>query len=194
MVSTEQIKELREKTGAGISDVKKALEESGGDLEKAVKIIERKLGGAALKKASRETKSGLIESYVHSNGRVAALVEVFCETDFVARNPAFKEMAHDICLHIAAMRPEYLSLESVPAGDLALERVRFQEEVTRLNKPKDIADNIVEGKLKAHFGMMALLEQPFIKEQNKTVGEVINEAIGKFGENIKVGKFVRLEI
>ncbi len=193
-ISAQQIKELRESTGAGISDVKKALEESQGDLEKAFKIIERKLGSAAIKKASRETRAGLIDAYVHSNGKVASLVEVFCETDFVARNPDFKELAHDLAMHIAAMRPLYLSVDAVPKDEWEAEKTVFQKEANALNKPAHVLESIVEGKLASHFGAQSLLQQPFIKDDNKTVGGVINEAIGKFGENIKIGKFVRLEI
>ncbi|QQG45367.1 MAG: translation elongation factor Ts [Candidatus Sungiibacteriota bacterium] len=148
-ISTGQIKELREKTGAGFSDVKKALEESGGDANEALKWLERKLGSIADKKAGRETRSGLVDAYVHSNGRIGVLVEVFCETDFVARNPQFRAFAHDLAMHIAAMRPD------------------DQE---------------------------TLLAQSFVKDQDKTVGEVLNEAIGKFGENIKIGRFVHFEL
>lgn len=149
MAAIEQIKELREKTGVGISDVKRALEESGGDLKKAYAWIEEKLGSIASKKSLREIKSGLVDSYLHSNGQMGALIELFCETDFVARNPGFRALAHDIAMHIAAMNSD--SVET-------------------------------------------LLGQPFIKDEKKTVGEIINEAMGKFGENIKVGRFVRFEI
>lgn len=194
VISAEQIKELREKTGAGISDIKKALEESRGDMAKAMEVIARKLGSSAVKKASRDTGAGIVDAYVHSNGRIGVIVELFCETDFVARNPLFKELSHDLAMHIAAMRPLYLSLESVPQDLWESEKRRFAEESAALNKPAQILQEIVEGKLKSHFGSVSLLEQPFIKEQDKTVREVINEAIGKFGENIKVGKFARLEI
>ena len=148
-ISAQQIKDLREKTGAGIADVKKALEEAKEDMEKAFELIERKLGSSAVKKASRETMAGLVEAYIHTNGRVGSLVEVFCETDFVARNPAFKEFAHGLALHIAAMQDE-------------------------------------EG--------MPLLSQPFVKDQSKTVEQIVAEAIGKFGENIKIGNFTRFEV
>lgn len=148
-ITAEQIKILREKTGAGISDVKKALEESGGNLAQAQERLERKLGSAAMKKAGREIKAGLVEAYVHSNGRIGVLLEVGCETDFVAKNPQFKEFAHDLAMHIAAMDPE--------------------------NKT-------------------ALLEQPFIKNESKSVGDLLNEAVGRFGENIKIGRFARYEI
>ncbi len=148
-ISTQQIKELREKTGAGISDVKHALEESGGDMEKAYKWLEEKFGSIAAKKAGRETSAGIVDAYVHSTNRIGALVELYCETDFVARNPDFRALAHDLAMHIAAINPE-------------------NSEV--------------------------LLSQPFIKNESKTVGEVLNEVVGKFSENIKIGRFVRFEI
>ena len=193
MISANQIKELREKTGAGVSDVKKALEESGGDMDKAEKLIERKLGGVAAKKASRETRAGLVDAYIHSNGRIGAMVEVFCETDFVARNPAFKEFVHDIAMHAAAMRPLYLSLDTVPEDVWGTEKSRFEEETRGMQKPAEIMEQIVDGKLKSYFGAQTLLEQPFVKDQDKTVGQVLNEAVGRFGENIKIGKFLRME-
>lgn len=148
-ITAQQIKELREKTGAGILDVKRALEENGGDMSKAEAWLEKKLGLAAGKKAGRETRAGLVDAYVHSTGRMGALAELYCETDFVARNPEFKTLAHDIVMHIAASAPE------------------TTEE---------------------------LLAQPFVKNESKTVSDVINEAVGKFGENIKVGRFVRFEL
>ena len=148
-VTAQQIKDLREKTGGGIADVKKALEESGGDMARAFELLEKKLGSTAIKKATRVTSAGLVDAYIHSNGKVGALVEIFCETDFVARNPQFKELTHDIAMHIAAMEP-------------------------------------------ADVGV--LLGQPFIKDPKKSVGEYLNEAIGKFGENMKIGGFTRFEI
>lgn len=194
VITAQQIKELREKTGAGVSDVKKALEESSGDMEKAFKAIERKLGSAAVKKASRETKAGIIDAYIHSNNRVGVLVEVFCETDFVAKNPMFREFAHDISLQIAAMAPIYASLDSVPKEIWQAEKSRFEEEARGMQKPAHILSEIVDGKLEAYFGAVSLLSQPFVKDQDKTMEEVLNEAIGKFGENIKIGRFVRFEV
>ena len=193
-ISAQQIKELREKTGAGIADVKHALEESGGDMAKAEHLIEKKFGGVAEKKASREIKAGLVEAYVHSNGRIGVLVEVGCETDFVARNPQFKEFAHDIAMHIAAMAPIYFSLDSIPPEIWQAEKSRFEEETLGMSKRENIVEKIVEGKLKDHFGAISLLSQQFIKDQDKTVGDVMNEAVGKFGENIKIAKFIRFEI
>ncbi len=194
MISAEQIKELRAATGAGISDVKRALEDSGGDMARALEAIERKLGGSAGKRAGRETGAGIVESYIHSNSRIGSLVELMCETDFVARNPEFHTLAHDIALHIAAMRPAYLSLDAVPADVWQREKERISEEVVALQKPSNIREEIIDGKLKSYFGALSLLEQPFAKDQDKTVGDIINEAVGKFGENIKVGRFVRYEI
>ncbi len=194
MVSAKDIKELREKTGAGIADVKKSLEESGGDAVKAEVWLERKLGSAAIKKASRETKAGVIETYLHSNGRIGSMIELFCETDFVARNPDFKALAHDLAMHVAAMSPLYVSLDSVPAHAWDLEKTRFEEEVAKMDKPENIKKDIVAGKLKTHFGGLALLSQPFVKGEDRAVGDMVNEAIGRFGENIKVGRFARFEI
>lgn len=194
MITANQVKELREKTGAGISDVKKALEESGEDMDKAFKWIEHRLGVIAEKRSGRETGAGLVEAYIHSNSRIGAMLELFCETDFVARNPAFRGLAHDLAMHIAAMRPAYLSLETVPQDLWQAEKSRFEEETKGLDKPSHILEEIIAGKLKAHFGPLSLHEQLFVKDQDKTVDGVINEAIGKFGENIKIGRFVRFEI
>lgn len=194
MISAQLIKELREKTGAGVSDVKKALEEAKGDTQKALEIIERKLGGSAGKRAGRETTAGIVEAYVHSNNKLGVLVELFSETDFVARNPGFKELAHNIALHIAAMRPMYLSLDSIPPEQWEAEKERFAEEAKTLNKPAHIVEQIIDGKLKAHFGAYTLLQQPFVKDQDKTVADILNESIGRFGENINIGRFVRLEM
>ena len=194
MVLAKDIKELREKTGAGIADVKKALEESGGDAAKAELWLERNLGSVAVKKASRETKAGVIEMYLHSNGRISSMVELFCETDFVARNQDFKKLAHDLAMHIAATSPLYVSLDSVPASAWDAEKIRFEEEVAKMDKPENIKNNIVSGKLKTHFGGLSLLSQPFVKDEDRAVGDIVNEAIGRFGENIKVGRFARFEI
>ena len=192
-LSADLIKELREETGAGISDIKRALEDAGGDPVRAREFIERRLGNIAEKKASRETKAGVVDAYIHSNGRIGALVEVFCETDFVARNPAFKEFAHDIALHIAAMSPLYLSSDAVPQEVWQAERLKVTEEVKKLGKPEGITSEIIDGKLKSHFGSFSLMSQPFVKDQDKTVEEFLKESIGRFGENIRIGRFTRFE-
>ncbi len=193
-ISAQEIKDLRERTGAGIGDVKKALEESGGDSVKAFEWLARKFGGIAAKKSSRETSAGLIDAYIHSNGRVGVLLELHCETDFVERNPAFKALAHDLSLHIAAMNPLYVSFDEVPKEVWSAEESRIKEEVRALDKSADVMAEIIDGKLKAHFGSLALLTQLFVKNQDKTVAEFLNEAIGRFGENIRVERFIRLEL
>lgn len=194
MKIAEVIKILRDKTGAGIADIKRALEEAGGDQEKAEAIIMRRFGAIAQKKSGRETRSGIVDAYIHLNGRVGSLVALYCETDFVARNPAFKELAHDIAMQVVAMNPLYLSLDHVPREIWDVEKSRFETEAMTLGKPSHVIQEIVEGKLKAYFGAVTLMEQPFIKDQDKTVAMVIQEAIGKFGENIKIGKFVKFEL
>lgn len=194
IISAQQIKELREKTGAGMADIKKALEEGGGDSIKAIGIIERRLGNIAGKKMGRETHAGLIESYMHSNNRMASLVEIFCETDFVARSPAFKEFAHGIAMHVAAMNPLYLSLDMVPRDLWESEKSRFEHEAKALGKPSHIVDEIVEGKLTTHFGSFSLMSQEFVRDPDKSVQEIVHEAIGKFGENITIGRFVRFAL
>ena len=194
MISARLIKGLREKTGAGVSDVKKALEEAKGDTAKALEIIERKFGSSAGKRARGDALAGIIESYVHTNDRLGVMLELFSETDFVARNPGFKQLAHDIALHIAAMRPMYLSLDAVPREQWDAQKALFSEEANALHKPTNIVEQIIDGKLKAYFGAFSLLDQPFVKDQDKTVRDILNESIGRFGENIKVGRFVRLEM
>lgn len=194
MISAQQIKELREETGAGVSEVKKALEESGGDMSRARAAIERRLGNAAGKRAGRETRAGLVDAYIHSNSKVGVLVELFCETDFVARNPDFRALAHDIALHIAAMSPAYLSQDAIPEDIVASERQRCTEEAKKSGKSAEIQEQIVEGKLRSHFGALSLMDQQFVKDPDKTVGQMVNEAIGRFGENIKVGRFIRFEL
>ena len=157
-------------------------------------MIEKKLGSLAGKRVGRKTGAGIVDAYIHSDKRIGVLVELFSETDFVARNPEFVMLAHGLALHIAALGPQYLSRDSVPDEIVNAERARFEEEVQRLGKPEKIMREIIDGKLASHFGAVSLLEQPYIKDQDKTVREVINEAIGKFGENIQVGRFVRFEL
>ena len=193
-ISAQQIKELREKTGAGVADVKKALEEVNGDAARALELIQRKFGNIAEKKSGRETGAGVVDAYIHSNGKIGVLVELFCETDFVSRNAHFKTLAHDLALHIAAMRPLYASLDAVPQEIWQIEKRRYEEEARTLGKPSHIVQEIVDGKLKSYFGAMTLSEQPFVKDQDRTVGQVLRDAVGQFGENIKIGKFIRFEI
>lgn len=194
MITAQHIKELREKTGAGVADVKKALEDAKGDVARALELIRRTFGSIVEKKAGRETGAGVVDAYVHSNGRIGVLVEMLCETDFVSRTAHFKALAHDIALHIAAMRPLYASFDAVPRDVWEAEKRRFEEEAAALGKPSHIVEEIVDGKLKSYFGALTLTEQPFVKDQDRTVGQVLRDAVGQFGENIRIGKFVRFEI
>ncbi len=188
------IKKLREATECSIGECKKALEEAGGDFEKAKRVLTLSASKAAAKKASRETKEGIIASYLHPNKKIGAMVELACETDFVAKNPAFYDLAYNIAMHVAAMAPIYISPDDVPADTRELVRKDAETEVAKMNKPAEIAKNIVEGKVASYFGAQSLLAQPFIKDQNKTIKDLIEETIAKFGENTKVTRFARFEI
>lgn len=194
MIRTEDIKELRAETGAGISEVRKALEEAGGDKTRALQILERSLSLRGGKKSDRETKAGIVDCYIHSDRRIGVLLELLCETDFVARTPEFQAFAHDIALHIAAMNPLYLRKDDVPAGIVEAERRLVSEEVMQMQKPKEVLDQIISGKLESRFSQMCLLDQPFVKNPDKTVGETLLGASGKFGENMKVGRFIRFAL
>lgn len=194
MATLEQVKELREKTGAGIVDVKKALEEAGGDETKAIEILRLKGKAKAEKKSDREAGEGIVASYVHSNGKVGVLVKLLCETDFVARNEEFVGLGRDLAMQIAAMHPKYVKPEDVPAEEIEREKVFWKEETEREGKPADIAEKIMLGKEKRYREENALLTQAFVKDSSKTVGELLAEKIQKIGENIQVGGFVRFEL
>lgn len=195
MVSADEVKKLRDITGASMMDCKRALEEAGGNAAKAVELLRKKSLIKAEKKSERETKQGIVEAYVHSNLRVGAMAEVLCETDFVARNEIFRRLAHDLAMHIAAMSPLYLDESGIPAEIIESERRIFQEQVDgALNKSAHIVNEIIEGKLKKHFQEICLMSQPFIKNPDVTVEELIKEHIAKLGENIKIGRFARFEL
>jgi elongation factor Ts len=194
MISTNQIKELRDKTGISVIECKKALEEAQGDEAKALEILSRKGQEMAAKKSEREAKQGLIEAYIHNNGKIGVLLELNCETDFVARNPQFKELAHDLAMHIAAMDPRYLSPSDIPEEVIQEEKQLLQRQFQDTDKPQSVIDQIIEGKIKKYSQEICLLEQPFVKNPDQTVQEIINDYIAKLGENIIIGKFVRLEI
>lgn len=191
-IDTTLISQLREMTGAGVLDAKKALDEAGGDVNQAAELLRKKGAAKAVKKASRETKEGLVHAYIHGNGKIGAMVEVLCETDFVARNEAFKELCHELALQVSATDPEFVRREEVPAERVEKERAVFQEEAA--GKPADVMEKIVEGKLNKFYGQICLLEQEYIKDDSKTVQDVVNEAIAKIGENIQVGRIARLSI
>jgi elongation factor Ts len=195
LVSTiEKIKQLREETAAGMMDVKRALEESGGDLEGARRVLRERGQAIAAKKSSRETHEGLIEAYVHFNGRVGVLVEVNCETDFVARTPEFKEFARNVALHVASMNPAAVSPEDIPQEVLDEERAIAEKKAGEMGKSEDITWRIVEGQMKKFVSERALLTQEYVKEPDKTVGELLQETIQRLGENVVVRRFVRYEL
>lgn len=194
MVSIEQIKQLREETGLSISEVKKALEQTKGDVEKAKEAL-RILGKTLLgKKTSRETKSGLIEAYVHSSAKTGVLLDIRCETDFVAKSPEFKNLAHELCLQIAAMKPLFVKEEDIPEEFLDGETKIYTEQAAGSGKPENIVKQIIEGKLKKYKEGVSLLSQTWIKDDSKTVKNLIEDTVAKVGENIEVKKFARYEI
>lgn len=194
MISAQQVNELRQLSGASMMECKKALEESGGDTEKAYTILKSKGKLIAEKKSARTTASGIVASYIHGNQRVGVLLELRSETDFVARNPEFGAMAHDLCLHIAAANPRFVKTEDVPENVLEDERTIFRQEFEKTGKPAQIVDQMVGGKIEKHLDEICLLRQAFVKNPDQTVKEFIEEHIAKFGENIEVGRFVRYEI
>src|SRR2546425_8974571 len=188
-INPQLVKQLREKTNAGMMDCKRALVESGGDLEKAEAILRTKGVAAAGRKAARVTKEGIVASYIHLQGKVGVLVEVNCETDFVARNEKFREFVKDITLHIAAAHPLYVSREEVPAKTIESERSIYQAQVK--GKPENVLNKIVEGKLDKFFSTVCLLEQGFIKNPDQTIKELLNAKIAELGENILIRRFTR---
>lgn len=190
----EQVKALREKTGAGIVDVKKALDEAGFDEAKAIELLRKRGQDKAMKKGDRETHEGIVVSYVHSNGRIASMVKLYCETDFVARTDEFQELGRDIAMHVAASAPQYVKPEEVPAELVSQEEVIWREQLKAENKPAELLDKILSGKQEKFRNEIALLTQPFVKDPGKTVGALLAEKIHKMGENIQVGSFIRYEL
>jgi elongation factor Ts len=193
-VDAKLVKTLREITGAGMLECKSALEEANGDLELAVEILRKKGVAKAAKKAGRETKEGLIHAYIHAGGRIGVLLELNCETDFVARNKLFKELANEIALQIAAMKPQYVKREDVPREIVEKEGEIARETAIAEGKPAHIAEKIAEGKLEKFYKEVCLYEQSYIKDDKKTVEELIKEYIAKIGENIQVRRFCRYEL
>lgn len=186
------VNDLRIATGAGLLDCKKALTEANGNVEEATMILRKKGAASAAKKAERATKEGVIESYIHVGGKVGVLIEVNCETDFVARNDEFRAFVKDLCLQIAAASPVYVTREEVPEADVAKEREIAAAQV--LGKPPAAVQKIVEGKLDKFYSTICLLDQPFVKEPEKTVKELLTHQISKTGENIQVRRFIRYQL
>lgn len=193
-ISAGMVKELRERTGAGMMECKNALAEANGDMERAIDILRAKGAAKAAKRAEREVKEGAIGSYVHMGGKIGVLVEVGCETDFVARNEAFQTLVRDLAMHVAAAAPLALSAEGIPADLVERERGVYLEQVKNEGKPEKMWDKIVEGKLNKFYKESTLLEQPFVKDPDKTVKELITEVAAKTGENIVVRRFVRFAL
>ncbi|MDO7787064.1 translation elongation factor Ts [Desulforamulus aquiferis] len=193
-ISASMVKELRERTGAGMMDCKKALAEVNGDMNKAIEFLREKGLAAAAKKAGRIAAEGIVESYIHGGGRIGVLVEVNCETDFVAKNEDFRGLARDIAMQIAAAKPEYVRKEEVPSEAIEKEREILRAQALNEGKPEKIVDKMVEGRIEKYYKEVCLLEQPFIKDSDKTVQQVINEVIAKIGEKIDVRRFTRYEM
>lgn len=193
-VTAQMVKELRETTGAGILDCKKALTDADGNIEVAIEALRKKGLAAAAKKATRDTNEGLIGHYIHAGSKVAGLVEVNCETDFVARTDQFQQLARDLAMQVVAARPQYVSREDVPTDVLDKEREIYREQMAESDKPAQVIDQIVEGKVKKWYSENCLLEQSFIKDPNVSIQSLLTDQIAALGENIRINRFARLEI
>ncbi len=193
-INSDQVKELRKRTGMGMMKCKKALEESDGDIEGAVKVLRKSDSKIADKKSDRAALEGIIGYYVHNNGKVGVLVELNCESDFVAKNEEFKELAHDLAMHIAASDPRYIEFGEIEKKVIEEEIEKFKDQFKEEGKQEEILDKISKEKAKKYFSDLCLVSQPFVKDPTKTIGDLLVEKISKLGENIKVKRFVRYEL
>jgi len=193
-ISTEMVKDLRQRTGAGVIDCKTALHEAKGDMEGAIEYLRRKGLATAAKKAGRIATDGLVSSYIHAGGKMGVLVEVNCETDFVARTEDFQGFVKNIAMHVAAANPQYIRREDVPAAVIEKEKRIYRDQARDSNKPEKVIDKIVEGKLERFFSEVCLLEQTFIRDSDLTVREVLEATIAKVGENISIRRFARFQL
>ncbi|GIO96349.1 MULTISPECIES: translation elongation factor Ts [Paenibacillus] len=193
-VTASAVKELRERTGAGMLDCKKALDETNGDIDKAVAVLREKGLSAAANKAGRIATEGVVESYIHGGGRIGVLVEINCETDFVGKTDQFKEFARDIAMHIAAANPKYVRREEVPTEELEKEKEILKNQALNEGKPEKIVEKMVEGRINKYYEEYCLLEQSFIKDPDKTINTLLNEKISTIGENISIRRFARFEL
>ncbi len=193
-IKADKVKELRQRTGIGVMECKEALQECEGDIEKAIAALRKKGYARAKDKMSRETSQGLVQAYIHLDGKIGVLVEVNCESDFVARNDEFKGLVKNIAMQIAAASPRYVSVDEIPAGEIEAEKEIIRAQLKDTKKPPQIIEKIVEGKLKKFFQEVCLLDQPYIKDDKVNVGQLIATFIAKFGENIKVKRFARFEL
>ena len=193
-ITSQMVKELRDKTQAGMMDCKKALSETAGDMEKAIDLLRQKGLAVAAKRAGRETKEGVVEAYIHAGGKIGVMVEVGCETDFVAKTDAFKTFARDIAMHIAAVNPVAVSREEVPAEIVQREKDIYINQALESGKPQQIVEKMVGGKIEKYLAEICLLEQKFVKNPDLTIQDLLNELIAKLGENISVKHFARFQI
>ncbi len=193
-ITADKVKELRQRTGIGVMECKEALQECLGDMDKAIEALRKKGYARAQNRMDREASQGLVHAYIHLDGRIGVLVEVNCESDFVARNEEFRELAKNVAMQIAAASPRYVASADVPAPELEQEREIIRAQLKDMNKPPQIIDKIVEGKLKKYFEEACLLDQPYIKDDKMTIQQLISSYISKFGENIKVRRFARFEL
>ncbi len=193
-ITAEMVKQLRDKTGAGMMDCKAALTESGGDMEKAIDLLRKRGVATAAKRAGRATKDGMIGHYIHMGGKVGVLVEVNCETDFVARTDDFQGLAREIAMHVAAADPRYVSRDQVPATDLEKEKEIYRAQFAGSGKPEQVIDKIVEGKLGSFYSQICLLEQASVRDPNVTIEQMLQAATAKTGENITISRFVRFKL
>ena len=193
-ISAAQVKELRERTGVGMMECKSALEQAGGSLVEAEKILRKKGLAAAQRKASRATTEGSVGAYIHAGGKIGVLVEMNCETDFVARTPQFQQLLKDISMHIAAANPRFVSREEVTSDLIEAEREIYREQAAASGKPPQVVEKIVDGKLAKFYEEFCLLEQPFIKDPEITIGELVSQHVARIGENIRIRRFVRFRL
>ncbi len=193
-INARQVKELREATGAGVMDCKEALKESAGDVDKAAEILRTQGLAEAQKKAGRTTEEGLVDSYIHLGGKIGVLLEINCETDFVARTDDFQDLAHDICLQVAAADPTYIDREDIPDDVLDQEKGILREQAKQEGKPDHIVEKIVEGRLEKYYSQVCLLDQAYVRDPDMTIDELLKDAIATLGENIQIRRFVRFAV
>jgi elongation factor Ts len=193
-ITAEQVKALREKTGAGMMECKAALTETGGNMDEAVTVLRKRGLAQAAKRAGRSTSQGLVSSYIHMGGKIGVLVEINCESDFVARTEGFQQLVKEIAMHIAAADPKYVRREDVPAAVIEQEKAIYRAQFEGSGKPAQVIEKIVEGKVGSYYTQTVLLDQPSVRDQNVTVGEMVTQAIAKTGENISVARFSRFKL
>ena len=193
-ITSDLVKTLRDKTGAGMMDCKRALEAANGDMEAAIDHLRKKGAATAAKRADRETNQGVVEAYIHAGGRIGVMIELNCETDFVAKTPGFKQLAHDIAMQAAAMNPQYILRENITQATIDKELEIYREQAKNEGKPAEIADKIAQGRLDKFYQEFVLMEQSFIKDSGKTIKDIIDEEIGRVGEKITIKRYVRYQL